>query len=222
MTIQCQHLYRFHASYCNYTVYNLFFFSKKNGLFIYCKGTSVLYLGGAVIYRKSSSINRTKSQHLRFLVSSCNCLFPIHRSQVLSREWRCIWSSADRRCSNYIWVINNLLPTKVWLIVEVLLYLTLDATKYLQMANTQDTIYFLFIGAHFQRFWSTDLKQHYKRCQTEKLKPLSLVMPATKSITTESAWDFAESGWSILMTSDWIGKMPSNPLPAKLGLIPTS
>ena len=23
------------------------------------------------------------------------------------REWRCSWSSADRRCSNYIWVINN-------------------------------------------------------------------------------------------------------------------
>ena len=26
---------------------------------------------------------------------------------MLSREWRCNWSSADRRCSNYIWVINN-------------------------------------------------------------------------------------------------------------------
>ena len=26
---------------------------------------------------------------------------------VWSREWRCSWSSADRRCSNYIWVINN-------------------------------------------------------------------------------------------------------------------
>ena len=24
-----------------------------------------------------------------------------------SREWRCSWSSADRRCSNYIWVIDN-------------------------------------------------------------------------------------------------------------------
>ena len=29
--------------------------------------------------------------------------------QVLSREWRCSWSSADRRCSNYIWVIDNLI-----------------------------------------------------------------------------------------------------------------
>ena len=42
-----------------------------------------------------------------FLVSSCSGLCPIHWSQVLSWEWRCSWSSADRRCSNYIWVINN-------------------------------------------------------------------------------------------------------------------
>ena len=41
------------------------------------------------------------------LVSSCSCLCPIHWSQVLSRWWRCSWSSADRRCSNYIWVIDN-------------------------------------------------------------------------------------------------------------------
>ena len=42
-----------------------------------------------------------------FLVSSCRCLRSMHWSQVLSWEWRCSWSSADRRCSNYIWVINN-------------------------------------------------------------------------------------------------------------------
>ena len=39
-----------------------------------------------------------------FLVSSCSCLCPIHWIQMLSREWRCCWSSVDRRCSNYIWV----------------------------------------------------------------------------------------------------------------------
>ena len=43
------------------------------------------------------------------LLSSCSCLCPIHWSQVLSREWRCSWSSADRRCPNYIWLINNLI-----------------------------------------------------------------------------------------------------------------
>ena len=42
-----------------------------------------------------------------FPVSSCSCLCPIQWSQALSREWRCSWSSADRRCSNYIWVIDN-------------------------------------------------------------------------------------------------------------------
>ena len=42
-----------------------------------------------------------------FFVSPCCCLCPIHWSHVFSWEWRCSWSSADRRCSNYIWVINN-------------------------------------------------------------------------------------------------------------------
>ena len=42
-----------------------------------------------------------------FLISCYSCLCLIHWSQMLSREWRCSWSSADRRCSNYIWVINN-------------------------------------------------------------------------------------------------------------------
>ena len=43
------------------------------------------------------------------LVWSCSCLCPIHWSQVLIREWRCSWSSTDRRCSNYIWVIHNII-----------------------------------------------------------------------------------------------------------------
>ena len=44
------------------------------------------------------------------LVSSCICLCPIYWSQVLSREWRCSWSSADR-------------PTKVHLILETWRYM---------------------------------------------------------------------------------------------------
>ena len=43
---------------------------------------------------------------------SCSCLCPIHWSHVLSWEWRCGWSSADRRCCNYIWVISNLIAYK--------------------------------------------------------------------------------------------------------------
>ena len=41
------------------------------------------------------------------LISSCRCLCPIHWNQGLNWEWRCSWSSADRRCSNHIWVIND-------------------------------------------------------------------------------------------------------------------
>ena len=47
-----------------------------------------------------------------FLISSCSCFYPIHRSQLLSWEWRCNWSSADRRCSNYISVMNNFIAYK--------------------------------------------------------------------------------------------------------------
>ena len=42
-----------------------------------------------------------------FPILSCNCLCLIHWSEVLSQEWICSGSSADRQCSNYIWVINN-------------------------------------------------------------------------------------------------------------------
>ena len=60
-----------------------------------------------ITYREVSNISRTKSQHLKILVLSFGCLWRIPWSQMLSREWRCSWSSADRRCSNNIWVIDN-------------------------------------------------------------------------------------------------------------------
>ena len=53
-----------------------------------------------------------------FLVSSCSCLCPIHWSQVFNREWRCSWSSADRRFSTTSQWSTSLLPTKVWFILE--------------------------------------------------------------------------------------------------------
>ena len=55
------------------------------------------------------SLNKTHQiRKLKWLSSSLAVAFgQIHWSHVLSWEWRCSWSSADRRCSNYIWVINN-------------------------------------------------------------------------------------------------------------------
>ena len=42
-----------------------------------------------------------------FLISISICLCAIYWSQVLSREWRCSWSSTSRQWSKYIWVINS-------------------------------------------------------------------------------------------------------------------
>ena len=60
------------------------------------------------ICRQTSSISYTKSKNLNvsrlvLQLSLPNPLMP----GILSREWRCSWSNADRRCSNYILVINN-------------------------------------------------------------------------------------------------------------------
>ena len=59
-----------------------------------------------VSYRKISNIRCTQSQNLN--VSHLG-LQMLYWSPVLSGEWRCSWSSTDRRCSNCIWVINNLI-----------------------------------------------------------------------------------------------------------------
>ena len=40
----------------------------------------------------------------------CSCIRAIYWSQMLRGERRCSWSSADRRCSNYIWVVNKFNP----------------------------------------------------------------------------------------------------------------
>ena len=60
-----------------------------------------------IIMKHSLYLNFWRLRFWMFLISSCGCLCPSYWCQVLSREWRCSWSSADRRCSNYIWVINN-------------------------------------------------------------------------------------------------------------------
>ena len=54
-------------------------------------------------YRKISNIRRAKSPNLMFLVSSCSCLCPIQWSQVLSREWRCSWSSTGAAPTTSEW-----------------------------------------------------------------------------------------------------------------------
>ena len=53
-------------------------------------------------YEKAHQISKLKS-----FIPSYICLCPIHWSQVLRRECRCSWTSADSQYSNCIWVISN-------------------------------------------------------------------------------------------------------------------
>ena len=46
-------------------------------------------------------------QILKLNVLFCCCFFASDWNQVLRQEWKCSCCSADRRCSNHIWVINN-------------------------------------------------------------------------------------------------------------------
>ena len=74
-------------------------------------------------YCQISNINHTKYQNLNVshLILQLT-KWAIYWSQVLSREWRCSWSSADRRCCNYIWGSTVLSPAKVHLVLEIWWY----------------------------------------------------------------------------------------------------
>ena len=67
------------------------------------------------------------------VVSSCSCLCLIRWSQVLSREWRCSWSSTDRRCFNYIWSINSFIASQGVTYIKCL-------TVYTQLTHTGNII----------------------------------------------------------------------------------
>ena len=60
-----------------------------------------------------------------FIVLSC----PIHWSQMLIWERRCRWNSANKRCSNYISVINNYIAYKGAPYICVLRYISLSMPK---------------------------------------------------------------------------------------------
>ena len=55
---------------------------------------------------------------LMFLVSSCSCLFPIHWTEVLSREWRVGAAPTGDTPTTSEWSAN-LLSTKVWLVTYI-------------------------------------------------------------------------------------------------------
>ena len=95
---------------------HLDFMSGKNGKFPWshvhwwASAASPLYT--CMMYRQISNIICTKWSKFQNLNVFFSRHCTIHRSQMLSREWRCSWSSADRWCSNYIWVIKNWIAHK--------------------------------------------------------------------------------------------------------------
>ena len=75
-------------------------------------------------YHKFSNIRCTKSQTLNVSCPILQLSLLNHWSQVLSWEWRCSWSSANRRCSTTTSEWSTiLLPTKARLISETWWYL---------------------------------------------------------------------------------------------------
>ena len=54
--------------------------------------------------RQTSSIRRTKYKNLNISRLDLQLSLP---NPLKLAEWRCSWSSADTRCSNYIWVISK-------------------------------------------------------------------------------------------------------------------
>ena len=113
------------------------------------------YIHGAITfntYRKISNIRRTKPTTQMFLIFACCSLCAIYLSQMLSGEWRCSWSSADRRCSNYILVINKSIAYKsatyirdltvIYSNPNVLVYQSKYVFQILRKNQTSDILFF--------------------------------------------------------------------------------
>ena len=81
-----------------------------------------------------------------FLIWFCSCLFPIHWSQVLSWEWKCSWSNAERQCSNYFWVLHNFIA-----------YLSVNYIRGFKIINFQTT----HSSCNYALLWNAHPKRNY-------------------------------------------------------------
>ena len=87
-------------------------------------------------------------------------------AKCLSRNWRCSWSSADRRCSNYIWVIDNFIAnlgatyiTDLTVLSKKLLYsFVIGDTCIVCTVVWQQCSFFSF---SFDMNWLTQVFQHW-------------------------------------------------------------
>ena len=100
---------------------------------------------------------------------------------VTSWEWRCSWSSADRWCSSYIWVINNLsilLPNKVHLISEVCHKNSVGAKRqnYRERSDFQLILISSPSNAAYMHQWIGSALVKIMACRLFGAKPLSKPM----------------------------------------------
>ena len=108
-------------------------------------------------YRKISNVRRTKSPK-----SNMSCLgLQLSLRNILkpgvSGEWRCSWCSADRRWSNYIWMINHLIAIKVRFILETWRYLR---------QNSNNSIMPLPLQWHQMSAVVSEITRHWTVCST--------------------------------------------------------
>ena len=99
-------------------------------------------------YRYTCNID-VPTQNLN--VSFCSCLCPIHWSQVLSQDWRCNWSSADRRCSSYVWMMNNVIAYQVAFCIRGLTIWQERLNVVTKLKNVKLNIY-IYIAYHKNHF----------------------------------------------------------------------
>ena len=104
------------------------------------------------------------------LVSFCSCLCAIYWSQVFSREWRCSWSSADRRCSNCSWLVNISIAYKGALYIRDLTVVILSSQNCTQIRKINRPC------PNSKRFW---MNQHV--FQSSKYPGISNLSLSTES-----------------------------------------
>ena len=139
------------------------------------------------------------------IVSSCGCLHPIHWSQVLSREWRCNEGSADRRCSKYIWVINNFIANKGVAYIRCLAVCAMPyICIFLWMYHTIISLYGqLFLSNHDQ-LCGTILLSSYQRSLSLKYFIILTRCICRCDFTFQLSADWYDTNYGFCVSNIWM------------------
>ena len=152
-----------------------------------------IWINGWVNNREAGNLRPHHGHYdvIVMLISSRSCLWPVHWSQVLSRKWRCSWSSADRRCSNCISVINKFFA--YWGVTNI--------RGLIVSHNTEDVLYwktgFCIISIAVDIFIRTIIKV-FLYISRPRLVPLPEVTTWPHQLYQQFHWHY----------TDWLKFMP--------------